>query len=611
MPLQSSIKEGLRTVLNMDPARTKKARQILGGSLIILGLLLGFAVGKQMGLGGGEPDGSSSDLFYASLQAGSELAVADDLNASGSEAGDYALSTRTIRMMGEDEFDVRLAKRLSEYGALSSVGAGPVDESAGAATDEGDGNEINNGFARVASAAYADSMGYGDSPALFFDSARGGDAETATNIASAGSGSDSLNSTTGAEDEGADHTHHGVEGSVEEFVVASVAMLPGYVGGEVNGPVDSLTIVTRGAIGGGESLATSLRGQGISPGTVHLIATEMRKVFDFRRSRPGDKYRLAQDPEGRVLDFRYSQGPEESFYLAWEGTRYVVKKETAELRPQVAKIAGIVDSSFYGAILALGEQSALASEFARILAWDIDFSRNVHPGDEFSILYERLYRRNDEGKEVYVRPGRVLAGRYAGKAGDHTVVLFEDHLGNAAYFRPDGSSVERAFLAAPLEFSRISSRFTGSRRHPILKITRPHPGIDYAAPTGTPIWAVSDGVVEYRARAGGSGNLIRVRHIGGYTSHYAHLSKFANGLKVGDRVTQKQIIGYVGSTGLSTGPHVCFRVKKDGRYVDPMKISSPAGEPVAEKKIDQFAEVRDELLADLGAGPVNVAGEAL
>jgi murein DD-endopeptidase MepM/ murein hydrolase activator NlpD len=354
-----------------------------------------------------------------------------------------------------------------------------------------------------------------------------------------------------------------------------------------------------------------MRRQGISPGTVHLIATEMRKVFDFRRSRPGDHYRLGQDSEGRVLDFRYAQGPEESFYLSWEGTRYVVRTETAELRPQIAKIAGIVDSSFYGAILALGEQSSLASEFARIFAWDIDFSRNVHPGDEFQILYERLYRRNDEGEEVYVRPGRILAGRYEGNVGLHTIVFFEDEDEVGGYFRPDGSSVERAFLVAPLEFSRISSRFTRSRRHPILNVTRPHPGIDYAAPLGTPIWAVADGVVEYRARAGASGNLIRIRHVGGYTSHYAHLSRFAKNLSVGDRVEQKQIIGYVGSTGLSTGPHVCFRVKKNGNYVDPMRIKSPAGLSVDSHDLIVFRNVRDRLLADLGPGPLNVADEAL
>ncbi|HIF94695.1 MAG TPA: M23 family metallopeptidase [Myxococcales bacterium] len=374
---------------------------------------------------------------------------------------------------------------------------------------------------------------------------------------------------------------------------------------------ESFTLVTRGEIGLGESLGSSLRRQGISPGTVHLIATEMRKVFDFRRSRPGDQYRLGQDSDGRVLDFRYSQGPEESFYLAWEGTRYTVRKETAELQPQIAKIAGVIDSSFYGAVLSLGEQSALASEFARILAWDIDFSRNVHQGDEFQILYERLYRRNDDGDEVYVRPGRVLAGRYDGRVGEHTVVYFEDERGIGAYFRPDGSSVERAFLAAPLEFSRISSRFTRARAHPILNVTRPHLGIDYAAPRGTPVWAVADGVVEYRARAGASGNLIRIRHAGGYTSHYAHLSKFAAKLSVGDRVEQKQLIGYVGSTGLSTGPHVCFRVKKDGNYVDPMRIASPAGAPVDVKKFVVFQNIRDQLLADLGPGPLNRADEAL
>jgi murein DD-endopeptidase MepM/ murein hydrolase activator NlpD len=372
-----------------------------------------------------------------------------------------------------------------------------------------------------------------------------------------------------------------------------------------------LTIVTRGAMRRGESLGSSLLRQGISSATVHLVATEMRRVFDFRRSRPGDEFRLTQDSEGRVLDFRYSQSPEESFYLSWNGTGYVVEKETAELRPQIAKIAGVVDSSFYGAVLALGEQSALASEFARILAWDIDFSRSVHPGDEFQILYERLYRRNADGEDVYVKPGRIFAGRYDGKSGEHTVVYFEEGDGTGSYFRPDGSSVERAFLVAPLEFSRITSRFTWARKHPILQITRPHPGIDYAAPHGTPIWSVAEGVIEYKARAGASGNLIRVRHQGGLTSHYAHLSSFANSLKVGDRVEQKQIIGYVGSTGLSTGPHVCFRLKQDGKYIDPMEISGPAAEPVGVAQLAAFRSIRDQWLAALGPGTLHLADEAL
>jgi murein DD-endopeptidase MepM/ murein hydrolase activator NlpD len=398
---------------------------------------------------------------------------------------------------------------------------------------------------------------------------------------------------------------------VAQYAAVSIDSLPIHIAEHEPGPAESLTVVTKGQIGKGESLATSLRHQGISPATVHLIATEMSKIFDFRRSRVGDAYRLGQDSDGRVLDFRYSQSPEESFYLAWEGTRYVVRKETADLKPQIAKIAGVVETSFYDAVIALGEQTRLANDFAQILAWDIDFSRNVHPGDEFQILYERLYRLDDDGEEVYVRPGRILAGRYEGQAGRYTVVYFEDEHGVGNYFRPDGSAVEKAFLAAPLEFSRISSRFSRARHHPILNITRPHPGIDYAAPIGTPIWAVADGIIDFRGRAGASGNFVRIRHAGGYTSHYAHLSRFAKDLKVGDRVKQKQLIGYVGSTGLSTGPHVCFRVKKDGKYVDPLKISSPAGEPVEPSELAAFENVRDQRLADLGPAPISYADEAL
>ena len=398
---------------------------------------------------------------------------------------------------------------------------------------------------------------------------------------------------------------------IVQYVAVAIDSLPLHRPEPTEQAVGPFTIVTRGEIMLGESLGSSLRRQGILPRTVHVIATEMYEVFDFRNSRPGDHYRLRQDAEGKILDFRYSQNGDESYYLASEGTTYSAGREPTELHAQISKIAGVIDSSFYGAIVALGEQSALASEFAGIFAWDIDFSRNVHPGDEFSILYERLYRRNTDGEQVYVRPGRILAGRYNGAVGHYTVVHYGDDEGGRAYFRPDGSSVERAFLAAPLEFSRISSRFSRARYHPILNVTRPHLGIDYAAPSGTPVYAVAEGIVEFKGRAGASGNLVRIRHTGGYTSHYAHLSRFQPDLAVGDHVDQKQIMGYVGSTGLSTGPHVCFRVKKDGRYVDPMKISSPAGDPVQSEEFDDFIHVRDELLAHLDLGPVSLADEAL
>lgn len=376
-------------------------------------------------------------------------------------------------------------------------------------------------------------------------------------------------------------------------------------------PGDELSLVTRGEIGRGETIAASMQRQGVDPAAIQLVSRELRKVFDFRRARAGDTYRLAQDAGGRVLDFQYSQGKSESYTLTLKGTRYVAARQSEVLEAHVAKIAGVVEGSFYDAITSLGEQSALATKFAKILAWDMDFRRHVQQGDEFAILYERLYSKGADGRSVYVKPGKVLAGRYSGRNGEHTVVYYENGDGEGAYFRPDGSSIERAFLAAPLAFSRITSRFTNARRHPILKITRAHPGIDYAAPHGTPIFSVGDGIVEFRGRHGGNGNFVRIRHVGGYTSHYAHLSRFANGLAVGDRVKQKQIIGYVGSTGLSTGPHVCFRIQKNGSYVDPMKIGKPAGPAIDYDRIDHFRDVRDQRLADLGRGPLVAANEAL
>jgi murein DD-endopeptidase MepM/ murein hydrolase activator NlpD len=542
-----SDREGLRTAMTSEPNRPTALRAGLGWLLILLAVAIGFGVGSRFGLADNTGDVANNAPGQTPDGARGQMSQAPALGRAVMEELERA-------EVGED-----LA-----WAAPASLALVTLD---------------------------SDAESPGEFKDDFFDA-------PSTNMFSA----------TG--DASGDYELGAIDTRLLERAMP-IDALPLHEAIGATGSRDSLTIVTRGEIGQGESLGSSLHTQGISPGTVHLIATEMRKVFDFRHSRAGDRYRLGQDSEGRVLDFRYSQSPEESYYLAWEGKRYVVKKETTELKPQISKIAGIVDSSFYGAVLALGEQSVLASNFAQILAWDIDFSRSVHPGDEFQILYERLYRVSDDGEDEYVRTGRILAGRYSGRSGEHTVVYFEDDEGVGSYFRPDGSSIERAFLAAPLKFGRITSRFTWARHHPILKVTRPHPGIDYAAPRGTPIWSVAAGTIEYRARAGASGNLVRIRHQNGLTSHYAHMQSFAKGLKVGSRVEQKQVIGYVGTTGLSTGPHVCFRVKRDGKYVDPMKISGPAGEPVEPTRFAAFQDVRDQLLADLGSGPLSSADGAL
>ena len=369
--------------------------------------------------------------------------------------------------------------------------------------------------------------------------------------------------------------------------------------------------VTTGDLDRGQSLSGALLEQGVPAAVVEQIRDELRPVFDFRRSRSGDAYRLALDSDGRVVDFRYSLSAEESIYLYWDGESYLARREHAEFEPRIATLAGRVDESLYESIRELGEYPQLADGLAEIFAWDIDFTRNAQPGDEFRLLYERLYLTNDDGEEVYVRPGRIMAARYRGAEGEYSAIYFETEDGRGSYFRPDGTSVERAFLAAPLRYSRISSTFTNARHHPILNVTRRHPGIDYAAAEGTPLWAVAAGTVVYRGSAGASGNLVKIRHANGYVSHYAHLSRFAEELETGSHVRQKQVIGYVGQTGLATGAHVCFRVTSNGRYVNPLEIKSPVTRPVDPVLSRDFARVRDRLLAYLDVRALASTGQAL
>ncbi len=395
-----------------------------------------------------------------------------------------------------------------------------------------------------------------------------------------------------------------------ETSLPAVSMAPGF--DRVDEPeTANLIVVTDGRLAAGQSLGGELGKRDVPPAVIHIIVRQVRPHFDFRHSRPGDRYRLALDADGDIVDFRYSTSLEESIYLFWDGETYVVREEHATLTPRVVTLAGIVESSLYEAIRVLGEDPRLSDDFAEIFAWDIDFTRKVKAGDSFRVLYERLYLTDDDGETVYIRPGRILAAHYEGGAGEHSAVYFEPEEGRGSYFRPDGTSVERAFLVAPLRYSRISSTYTTARRHPILKVTRRHPGIDYAASEGTPLWSVADGTIVYRGWAGASGNLVKVRHANGYVSHYAHLARFSEGLEVGQRVGQKEVIGFVGHTGLATGSHVCFRVTKNGRYVDPLAIRSPAAKPVDLDRSQEFARARDQLLTALDVHASAASGEAL
>jgi murein DD-endopeptidase MepM/ murein hydrolase activator NlpD len=369
--------------------------------------------------------------------------------------------------------------------------------------------------------------------------------------------------------------------------------------------------VHSGTLGRGQTLAEALSKSGLSADRIFVVVREMGPIFDFRYSMPGDRFRLVLSPAGEIESFVYERSPSERFELKREGERFAATHHQPAIVRRQARLAGVVATSLSAAVEQLGESGELATDFAEIFAWDVDFTRGVHRGDEFSILYEQLFTVDDQGRETYARPGQILAARYTSGADEFNAVYFESGPGRGAYYRPDGSPVERQFLKAPLDYSRISSNFAQARLHPILKIWRPHLGIDYAAPAGTSVWSVANGTVIFKGYQGGYGNLVKVRHASGYVSYYAHLGRFAPGLRIGQRVSQKQVLGQVGSTGLSTGPHLCFRLTKEGDFVNPAKLHAVAAESLPRTARERFKARSGELLAALDPRPLVVTNEAL
>lgn len=372
--------------------------------------------------------------------------------------------------------------------------------------------------------------------------------------------------------------------------------------------------VIEGQIARGDTLAKSLARSGLSKGAIAQIQREMKGKYDFRRAKVGHRYRVSMSPKGALVSFHYTVSKTEHYWLEHDGKTWNAWREESDVRREQKKIAGVVTTSLHDAIDDLGgpEDSRLANDYAGIFAWDLDFSRGIQQGDQFRILYERTFAPQSKGRERNLGPGRILAARYHGGGGELEAIYFETEPGRGGYYRPDGTSVQGKFLAAPLNFSRITSEFTHARFHPILRRTRPHPGIDYAAPVGTPIWAVANGVVSYAGWMSGYGRLVKVKHANGYETYYAHMSRYASGLRVGQPVRQKQVIGFVGSSGLSTGPHVCFRVTRDGEYVDPARarIASTV-ERIPKNQWTKFKATRDRRLAELGPAPIIATDEAM
>lgn len=345
-----------------------------------------------------------------------------------------------------------------------------------------------------------------------------------------------------------------------------------------------------GKVEANQTFSQSLTEKKIAPSWIQFIISQLKPCVNFRKIK-GGVFCFLGDKDGSLVKFIYEAGPTEIYEIEKGPTGYLTRRVAVELQTRLVKVIGEIRSSLFEAMDAAGEQDALTLAFAEILAWEVDFYKDVREGDRFKIVVEKMYKGDE-----FIRYGLIHAVEYQGSEKAVKGIRYQED-----YYDEKGISLRKAFLKAPLRFNRISSRFSQSRKHPILGGVRPHYGTDYAAPPGTPVWAVGDGTVLSCGWNGGYGRQVVLRHSNGYMTYYSHLSYFGPGIQTGRRVRQKQIIGYVGSSGLSTGPHLDYRLAKGGQFRNPQREIFPAGVPIGKMEMEQFQKRKEEVLTWLEA----------
>ncbi len=346
-------------------------------------------------------------------------------------------------------------------------------------------------------------------------------------------------------------------------------------------------------IGKGDNLSVIFRRQGLSASLLYKIINHDAQTRELRRVLPGQNlhFLIEQDELKEMIHFsdqmtslhiRLNDGSLTSEKIVLEPTRKVVTT-TAE-----------IDSSLFLAAMRAGLSDNLTMQLAEIFGWDIDFALNIRKGDRFSVIYEELYK--DVTK---IRDGAILAAEFINQGDTYRAIRYEDADGHVDYYSDSGDSMRKAFLRTPVKFSRISSRFSTGRKHPVLNRIRAHHGVDYAAPRGTPVKASGDGRVVMLGRKGGYGKTVILQHGGVYSTLYAHLNNYAKGIRNGKHVRQGQIIGYVGSTGLATGPHLHYEFRVNGVHRNPLTVKLPKATPIPKKFLEDFKHKAEKLTAQL------------
>ena len=362
--------------------------------------------------------------------------------------------------------------------------------------------------------------------------------------------------------------------------------------------------IEAGTVRSGQSLSHLLSPAGVSAQMLHAMATGEREAFDVRRMKAGNDWSLFSGPDGTPRHFAYTISSKE--YVVFDLTdQGRARRGQFPSETRRGYVEGEVRGSLYQVLEDEGHSTTLALAMSQVYAWTIDFSR-IQAGDRFRILYDRDWV---DGKAVGMP--RVLAAEFVHRGRNFPAYAYDQGDGTD-HFDETGASLRKAFLKAPVEFSRISSRFDKKRFHPVLKKVKAHLGTDYAAPHGTPIVAVGDGVVIKASYTKGNGKYVKIRHNGTYTTQYLHMSR--RNVKEGQAVRQGDVIGYVGSTGLATGPHVCFRFWKNGQQVDHLREEFPPSTPIESDHVDRFADAvsswKEEMARFDGRSEVQIAVQA-
>jgi murein DD-endopeptidase MepM/ murein hydrolase activator NlpD len=336
----------------------------------------------------------------------------------------------------------------------------------------------------------------------------------------------------------------------------------------------------------GDTLASIFARNGISSVTTHKIATLNEQTRKLRYIQPGDEIKLLLDEQNGLRQMKYIADITRTLLIQRnEEQSYTSQIINYQLDAYPVYREGEIDSSLFEAAANADIPEDVIMDLVAIFGWDIDFSLDIRRGDRFGIVYEELYK-----DDVKIRNGRILSAEFINNGKTYKAVYYTDPSGNSDYYAPDGKSMRKAFLRSPVKFSRISSRFSNNRWHPVLSKWRSHKGVDYAAARGTPVRASGDGKIVFAGTKGGYGRLIVIRHGGRYTTAYGHLHRYAKGARTGKKVKQGQIIGYVGSSGLATGPHLHYEFRVNGVHRNPLTVALPEAQPVNDAYLDNFRE---------------------